>query len=80
MEVGINTYLKNLGKNVAKIRKRKNLSQYQLAKDIFTDQSNLARIEKGEVNPTVKTLLKISSALGCEMKELFDFELNTPKK
>ncbi len=73
METNLNSYLKKLGQNIISIRKRKKLTQYKLAKEIFTDQSNLARIEDGKVNPTVKTLLKISSALECDLKKLFDF-------
>lgn len=73
MEVDLDIYLKKLGKNISLIRKKKNLSQYKLAQEILTDQSNLARIEEGKVNPTVKTLLKISSALDCRVKDLFDF-------
>lgn len=74
MEIDINTYLQNLGRNIAKIRKKRNISQYKLAKEILTDQSNLAKIESGKVNPTVKTLLKISMILNCEVKDLFDFK------
>jgi len=73
MEITLEVYLKKLGKNIALIRKKKNLSQYKLAQEILTDQSNLARIEDGKVNPTVKTLLKISSALNCKVKDLIDF-------
>ena len=74
MEINLDNYLEKLGKNIASIRKKKNITQYKLAKEIFTDQSNLARIEEGKVNPTVKTLLKISSTLKCDLKELFVFK------
>lgn len=74
MEINLDNYLEKLGKNIARIREKKNITQYKLAKEIFTDQSNLARIEEGKVNPTVKTLLKISSALKCDLKELFVFK------
>jgi putative transcriptional regulator len=73
MEVNPDAYLKRLGQKIALIREKKKMSQYKLAKEIFTDQSNLARIEDGKVNPTVKTLLKISTALKCSVKDLFDF-------
>lgn len=73
MEITLDSHLKKLGKNIATIRKKRNLTQYKLAKEILTDQSNLARIEEGKVNPTVKTLIKISSALDCKVKDLFDF-------
>ena len=73
MEKELSIYLEKLGKNISKIRKKKNMTQYKLAKEIFADQSNLARIEEGKVNPTVKTLLKISVALNCTVKDLVDF-------
>jgi transcriptional regulator with XRE-family HTH domain len=72
MEINLDGYLKKLGKNIAKIRKRNSMTQYKLAKEIFTDQSNLARIEEGKVNPTVKTLVKISVVLKCDVKDLFE--------
>ena len=74
MEINLDSYLRKLGKNIIRIREKKKITQYKLAKEIFTDQSNLARIEEGKVNPTVKTLLKISSALNCEVKDLFDLK------
>ena len=73
MDINSDNHLKKLGQKIALIRKKKKMSQYLLAKEIFTDQSNLARIEAGKVNPTVKTLLKISIALECKVKDLFDF-------
>ena len=73
MEINSEVHLKKLGQRIVKIREKKKMTQYKLAKDIFTDQSNLAKIEEGKVNPTVKTLLKISTVLGCKVKDLFDF-------
>jgi transcriptional regulator with XRE-family HTH domain len=73
METNPDTYLKKLGQNIAHFREKRKISQYRLAKEIFSDQSNLARIEKGKVNPTVKTLIKISTVLNCKVKDFFDF-------
>ncbi|MCF8424864.1 MAG: helix-turn-helix domain-containing protein [Bacteroidia bacterium] len=73
MEINSNTHLKKLGDKIALLREKKKMSQYKLAKEIFTDQSNLARIEDGKVNPTVKTLIKISLVLKCKVKDFFDF-------
>lgn len=64
-------YLVKLGKRIAEIRESKNITQYRLAKDLFMEQSNLARIEDGNTNPTVKTLLKICDALDIQMVDLF---------
>lgn len=73
MEINSDGHLKKLGKNIAQIREKKKMSQYKLAKEILTDQSNLARIENGKANPTVKTLLKISTVLKCKVRDFFDF-------
>jgi transcriptional regulator with XRE-family HTH domain len=73
MDNNTESHLNKLGKKIALIREKKKMSQYKLAKEIFTDQSNLARIEDGKVNPTVKTLLKISVVLKCKVKDFFDF-------
>jgi DNA-binding XRE family transcriptional regulator len=73
MEINTDTHLKKLGQKIALMREKKKITQYKLAKEILTDQSNLARIEDGKVNPTVKTLLKISVVLKCKVKDFFDF-------
>lgn len=73
METIINKNLIRLGLNIKKFREHKKLTQYMLAKEIIMDQSNLARIEKGESNPTAKTLIKISIVLDCDVRDFFEF-------
>lgn len=73
MDNNTDSHLNRLGKKIAQIREKKKISQYKLAKEMLTDQSNLARIEDGKVNPTVKTLVKISAVLKCKVKDFFDF-------
>ena len=68
-------YLQFIGSKIAEIRKSKGISQYKLAKQVMMEQSNLARIEKGLTNPTIKTLLKISDALEVQLIELFSNKL-----
>lgn len=71
MQTDSNKYLKRLGSNIANIREQKGMTQYKLAKLLLMEQSNLARIEKGEINTTVKTLLKISDVLEVDITKLF---------
>jgi len=53
---------------ILQFRKRKNLSQLELAKKIGTSQSNVARMESGEQNFTINTLQKISSVFKRNLK------------
>ena len=64
--------LKNLGKRIAELRLKKNLTQTELAYMCDFERPNLARIEAGNTNPTYLTLMKIANALGIPMIELID--------
>lgn len=67
----LDTYLIQIGKRIIEIRESKNFSQYRLAKELFMEQSNLARIENGKTNPTIKTLYKICNSLNIKLEDLF---------
>lgn len=56
---------------ILQLRKKKKMSQAQLAKKIGTKQSNIARMEAGEQNFSVDTLDKIANALGSDLKISF---------
>ena len=56
-------FIKFLGVRIRQLREEKNISQQVLADICNVPKSTIGRLERGEVNPTVKTLLKISSAL-----------------
>jgi len=55
-----------------KLRKQKNLTQEGLAKKMNVKREYISRIESGEQNVTLETLIKIASAVGKEFK--FKFE------
>lgn len=69
-------FLKALGRNIAYNRKAIGLSQLDLCAKINMEKSNLSAIENGRQNVTTLTLLKISNALGIDVKSLFDFSTN----
>lgn len=62
---------RRLGKEIVSIRKGKNLSQENLAFEACVDRSCIAMIEEYKINPTLKTLLKISHALKIKLSDLF---------
>lgn len=75
MTVSDKKYLKALGKNIAKLRKRNNLSQLDVCAEIKMEKSNLSSIENGRQNVTSLTLRKIAITIGVEVKEFFDIKI-----
>ncbi len=58
------------GQLVRKYRKERNMSQEQLALLCNIDRSYLGRIERGEVNPTLEKIYKLSNALSIKASDL----------
>ncbi len=74
-------FLKQLGIRIRVLRKERKLSQQKLGIEALIEKSTIQRIERGLMNCTVKTLLKITNALDVEYAELFEFaNKNTSKK
>lgn len=67
------SYLKELGAQLRRIRKKKGLSMEALAYKTEIEYRQLGRIERGEGNTTIVSLLRIAEALGTDMKELINF-------
>ncbi len=64
-------YLILIGKNISRIRKEQGLTIKELGYRCDMEKTNLIPIEKGRINVTVGTLIKISKALTIDLKELF---------
>ncbi|MNF67303.1 anaerobic benzoate catabolism transcriptional regulator [compost metagenome] len=65
-------FIKSVGKKLREKRLSKNLSQINLASDANIPESQIGRIERGEINTTIGTLYKICAALGIEVSELIN--------
>ncbi len=63
-----------IGERIRKLRQSKGMSQQTLADECGIESPNLSRIENGNTNPTIKSLWKISNALGVKLKDLVDVE------
>lgn len=50
------------------LREKRGLTQAELATATGIDQGDISRIERGSANPTERTLLRIASALGAELR------------
>lgn len=66
------TYLKKVGNTLRKIRKEKGFSMENLANEAEIEYRQLGRIERGEINTSIISLLRICNALEVEMKSLFE--------
>ena len=61
------------GLNVVYYRKRKKLTQLQLAELADVDRSHISAIELGKVGVSFDVIFKLSDVLDITPKELFDF-------
>jgi transcriptional regulator with XRE-family HTH domain len=48
------------------------MSQEELADEAETRRALISQIERGEANPTLDSIVKIATALGVEIGELFN--------
>jgi transcriptional regulator with XRE-family HTH domain len=80
-----NTQSKNdfqvlFGKQLEKQRTIKNLSYRQLAQRCDLDHSDISKMEKGERNIKLSSILQLSKGLNIHPKELFEFEFILEKE
>ncbi|MBD8963876.1 MAG: helix-turn-helix transcriptional regulator [Candidatus Gastranaerophilaceae bacterium] len=64
-----------LGKRLKEIRKKKGLSQEQLAEMVGFESSNsISNVENGYNYPSIQNLEKMLKALNCSFPAIFTFE------
>jgi len=65
--------MSNIGKNIKKFRKGKNISQDRLSKLADVSLNLIAKLElKNNQNPTIETLQKIAKALDVNVEDLIN--------
>ncbi len=62
-----------IGLNVVYYRKRKRLTQLQLAELVDIDRSHISAIELGNVGVSLDVIFRLCEVLEITPKELFDF-------
>jgi transcriptional regulator with XRE-family HTH domain len=65
--------LLKFGDKLQKVRKSKGISQEELAAKLAMHRTYVGMIERGERNPTIRTLYKIAKALKVSASELLPF-------
>ncbi len=72
---------KRVGEQIMLLRKRRNLSQTELARMVGKDRQYLYKIEKGKVTPNITTIAILSTALNVSLSELLaEIKLKTSHK
>ena len=72
--------LLNLGQELRKARKSRNMTQQQLADDTNRGLRHIQRIELGKVNPTFEMLYVLVHELGISADPLFFPEMSESEK
>jgi transcriptional regulator with XRE-family HTH domain len=64
---------KALGNNIRALRKKKELTQEELAYKAELDYSYINQIENGKRNPSMDAVERIAKALGTKVQNLLNF-------
>ncbi len=59
-----------LGENIKRFRLGKDLSQVDLAALSNIEQAKIAKLESGQANPTLRTMVRICEALEISLEDL----------
>ena len=66
-------YYEQFGLNLVYYRKRKRMTQLQLAEKVDVDRSHISAIELGNVGVSFDLIFKLCEVLDTDPKSLFDF-------
>ncbi len=73
MRAEYKSYYEALGLNIALYRKKRKLTQLQLAELVEIDRSHVSAIELGNIGVSLDVLFRICTVLCVAPRELFDF-------
>ena len=60
-----------MNQKMREARRKKNISQGELAKQVGVARQTINMVENGEYNPTLTLCVKICTALECTLDDLF---------
>lgn len=63
-----------IGQRLREARKRRGLTQVEMARRTGIHQPNIARLEAGRHTPALETLERLATAIGCPLAELLGAE------
>ena len=59
---------------LAEVRRKRGMTQAELAKAVGLAQASISTLESGETKPAFETLIKLARTLGCSLDDLVDLE------
>lgn len=66
----VDPYLKALGERIDTLMKEKGITQLEMANQLNTRNTQVRRIQRGEVNSTILMLRKVAKILGVPVNKL----------
>lgn len=72
--------MKNLGKNISLARRRRGVSQIDLAKQAAVSQVHLSCVENGKAGIALNIAMRLAESLGCSLDELVYGQRNGRKE
>lgn len=63
------------GHRLREMRQEQLMTQEELAHRASMNRTFIGDIERGEKNPTLKTMVTLAQALGVKVRDFFDWEL-----
>lgn len=70
----------NFATKLQELRELKKFSKGKLSVEAECSKSYIGKIECGQKIPSLKTIAKLSRALGIHIRDLFDFEYDITKE
>jgi len=74
MEINIEQELQKFGRRLRELRKKKNLTQIDLELLCGVGHADISRMENGQKNSELITIIKIAMALEVNIFDMFDYK------
>ena len=62
-----------IGRKIVELRRKKGMTQEQLAELVGVRRETIMRLEKAQYNPSLKLAVDLSRAVGAPIEEIFLF-------
>lgn len=70
----VNSICTEIGQRLSQMREVSGLRQQDLCEIVGLSRTTISNIERGEHSPTIPTLIKICSAIGCRISDIIKDE------